>query len=315
MRRQVRSNLGWGNGVAVLVACGLLLGLVLVGPASAANIAFVSASPTDGSAPPDAASQGYTSAVDQGYVDLLTNAGHTVTRYLTQSPDQAFIDTLATNDLVVVSRQVGSGDFQDAPEVALWSSLPKPTIYMSGYIVRANRLQLMSGNTIPDTGAGDPPVAGPVTLTAQVPGHPIFDGITLDGSNNMDFADYPVTTPMGVTMRGISAVTEPPAGGGTTLATVGNAGELASGASLIAYWPAGDTLGANVLAAPRMTFLSGTREPTSPNPLVLAGEFDLTAAGSDLFLNAVGFMAIPEPSSALLVLISGLVLGMVRTKR
>jgi hypothetical protein len=158
-------------------------------------------------------------------------------------------------------------------------------ILMSGYILRANRLQLMSGDTIPDTDG-----SGPVTLTAEVPSHPIFDGITLDGSNNMTFATYPISTPNGVGMRGISVVTQPPAGGGTVLATVDDAGHATDNAMLIAHWNAGALIGSNTLAAPRMAFLSGTREPGTPNDIQLAGEHDLTEEGDALFLNAVCFM-------------------------
>jgi hypothetical protein len=91
-------------------------------------------------------------------------------------------------------------------------------------------------------------------------------------------------------MRGISVVTNAPAGAGTTLATVGTPGDPAFGGSLITLWPAGDTIGANVLAGPRMTFLSGSREPATPADIQLAGEYDLTAGGASLFLNAVAFM-------------------------
>ena len=181
---------------------------------------------------------------------------------------------------------------------------------MGGYILRANRLQLMSGDTIPDTGT-----AGPVTLTAEVPSHPIFNGIALDGSNNMSFANYPISTPNGAAMRGISVVTQPPAAGGTTLATVGTAGDPAENGMLIGFWAGGSTVGVNKLAAPRMAFLSGTREPVTPNPIALAGVHDLTGAGNQLFLNAVRFMAaIPEPSSAVLFMVAVAGLGMLRKR-
>jgi hypothetical protein len=59
---------------------------------------------------------------------------------------------------------------------------------------------------------------------------------------------------------------------------------------LIGHWPAGSSQGANTLAAPRMAFLSGTREPSSPNPIALAGIHDLTPQGDQLLLNSVCFM-------------------------
>ena len=219
--------------------------------------------------------QGYTMATDQGYVDLLRGAGHTVTRHLTQSPNAAFIDTIDNADLIIVSRQVGSGDYQDEPERQLWHGVTKPMMMMSGYIIRGgagtgSRLQLMAGETIPDTST-----AGPVTLTATQPSHPIFQGITLDGSNNMAFANYPITTPMGVAQRGISVVTGATAGNGTILATVGTPGDPAVNGMLIGHWAAGASIGNFTLAAQRMVFLSGNREPTAPADIPLAGQKDL----------------------------------------
>ena len=95
---------------AGIFGCLITTGLVL--PASAANISWVSVHPTDAPVT-DAANNGYTAASDQGYVDLLRGAGHTVNRFMTQSPTAAFIDQIDNADLVIISRQVGSGDFQD----------------------------------------------------------------------------------------------------------------------------------------------------------------------------------------------------------
>jgi hypothetical protein len=262
--------------------------LAIATPAWAVNISWLSFHPTD-AATTQATAQGYTMATDQGYIDLLRGAGHTVTRFQVQSPDAAFIDQIDNADLVIASRQVLSGDWQDPPELTFWHGVSKPMMIMSGYIIRQNRLQFMAGDTIPDAA-----VAGPVTLTAQVPSHPIFQGITLDGSNNMNFANYPVMTPSGLAMRGISVVTGNVNGGGTVLATLGGS-DASAGAMLIGHWQAGAALGANTLAAQRMVFLSGTREPTAPADIQLAGVHDLTSQGNQLFLNAVCFMATCGP--------------------
>jgi hypothetical protein len=84
------------------------------------------------------------------------------------------------------------------------------------------------------------------------------------------------------------------AGGGSVLATLGGA-DASAGAMLIGHWQAGAVLGANTLAAPRMIFLSGTREPTTPADIQLAGVHDLTSQGNQLFLNAVCFMSTCGP--------------------
>ena len=53
------------------------------------------------------------------------------------------------------------------------------------------------------------------------------------------------------------------------------------------------------------------REPVTPNPISLAGVYDLTPAGNQLFLNAVRFMgAIPEPSTWLMMLAGFFGLGL-----
>jgi hypothetical protein len=273
---------------------GYLCVLTMAAPAAAVNIAWIGMHATD--APhQDAANHGYTTATDIGYVDLLRNDGHSVTRILTQSPNQAFIDNLNTFDLVIVSRQVGSGDYQDAAERTFWHSMSKPMMLMSGYIIRGgtgggSRLEFMTGETIPDAPTTNP-ATGAVVLTATVPNHSIFEGITLDGSNNMNFATYPISAPDGSAMQGISVVTNPIAGGGTLLATVSATAASGANGMLIGHWPTGSVIGANTLAAPRMAFMSGTREPIAPNNQIpIAGVKDLTAAGDQLFLNSVCFM-------------------------
>jgi hypothetical protein len=282
---------------------GYLCVLTMAAPAAAVDIAWIGMHATD--APhQDAANHGYTTATDIGYVDLLRNDGHSVTRLLTQTPanattGQAFIDNLNTFDLVIVSRQVGSGDYGEGTgagadavtERTRWhSGVTKPMMLMSGYVLRNNRLQFMTGDTIPDAPTTNP-ATGAVVLTAAVPNHSIFEGITLDGSNNMNFAMYPISAPDGSAMQGISVVTDPIAGGGTVLARVSSSAASGANGMLIGHWPAGAVLGGNTLAAPRMAFMSGTREPIAPNNQIpIAGVKDLTAAGDQLFLNSVCFM-------------------------
>jgi hypothetical protein len=252
------------------------------------NIAWLSLHDTD---TPNAQAEpfGFTEAPGQDYVDLLRANGHMVTRIITQSPTQAFIDNLNTFDLVIASRQVSSADYQDDPERALWhEGLTKPMMFMSAYVMRNNRLQFMSGDTIPDHGQT------PVTLLAEVPNHPIFQGVTLDANNTMEFATYPINAADGMEQRGLSVVTDPIAGGGTVLASVGTPGDGTAAGALIAHWPTGDQIGPYTLAAPRMLFLSGSREDAR-GVIPIAGLFDLTPEGSKLFLNSVCHLATCGP--------------------
>src|SRR5689334_13193579 len=81
----------------------------------AANIGFVSFHNTDlPNANAAGAGQGFTAAPDIGYTDLLRNAGHTVTRFLTindinASPTAASI--LNGFDLIIISRSVDSSHY------------------------------------------------------------------------------------------------------------------------------------------------------------------------------------------------------------
>ncbi len=275
--------------------CCLLLAAT---PASAVNIAWLSLHDSDTTLHANAAAQGFTAPPDQGYVDFLRNEGHTVTRILTQSPTAAYAANLATYDLIISGRQVNSGDYGDPAgavgdaERQLWHGIAKPMIFMSAYVLRNNRLQFFTADNVPDISN-----QGAVTLTAAQPTHQIFQGVTLDGSNNMQFATYPVSTPSGLAQRGISVSTDP-IRGGTVLATSGTAGS-GSGGTLIGYWPTGTQLGTFTLAAPRMSFLSGSRESDPPAQVPIAGIKDLTPAGEILFRNAVCFLATCGPPPVL----------------
>jgi hypothetical protein len=264
----------------------------MAGPALAVNIAWLSLHPTDAPVA-ESAAQGFTASPDQGYVDLLRNNGHMVTRFQSSSPTAnpapAFASQLNNFDLIIASRQVNSGDYQDDPERAYWHGLTKPMIFMSGYVLRNNRLQFFTADDIPDINN-----QGPVTLTAVQPSHPIFQGITLDGSNNMQYATYPISTPSGLVQRGLSVSNSPIVAGGTVLASSGTAGSGMNG-TLIGHWPTGTQVGSYTLAAPRLSFMSGSRESDPPAQVPLAGIKDLTPAGDQLFLNAVCFMATCGP--------------------
>jgi len=87
--------------------------------------------------------------------------------------------------------------------------------------------------------------------------------------------------------------TDPLAGGGTNLATIGTAGDPALGGMVIGEWQAGAKMGnaaGDTLGGHRLVFLTGSRERdglTSQG----SGIYDLTDDGAKLFLNAVNYMA------------------------
>lgn len=300
-----------------LFSCAALCAALVLGrDASAASIAWVSFHAGDNAPSAGAAGVGATTAPDKGYTDLLTSAGHSVTRVVTT--DNAPPAGLDAYDVIILSRSVPSGHYQTDTETAAWNAITKPIINLGGYIARTNRLGMNSGNTIPDT-------TGNVKLTAVAPAHPIFTGIVLDGANAMvnDFA-----TPVsfnGTPQRGISTVTEPIVPGGQVIATIIGAG--ANGNQSIAFFPTGTTMvndgNDDVLGGNRLLFLTGSREHdgAAPNPASsaeIAGIYDLTPTGAHMFLNAVTFMqrgAIPEPGTAGLAALALGCLGLVRRKR
>jgi len=264
--------------LAWLVACPALT-------LSAANIAFVSFHPADEQPDSSAAGAGFTNAPDAGYTRLLRAQGHNVTRLVTidnadANPD--FIAALETNDLIIISRSVPSGHYQQANETAFWNSLTKPVMILGGYIIRGgtgggSRLGLTTGETMVDTTSSN------VFLRAVWPTHPIFNGIALDG-NGVMVSPYAfrvthtnASTGATILQNGISVNNNSLILGAVQLAVVGTPGDPANNGAIIAEFSQGLTSGngrSEVLGAKRLVFLTGSREaggvPTSG-----AGIFDL----------------------------------------
>lgn len=258
--------------------------------AAGANIVWVSFHPADETPSGAAAGAGFTQAPDVAYTQLLRAAGHTVTRYVTTAtPDTAALNAY---DLVIVSRSVGSGNFQTPESTALWNGLTNPVMHLGGYVLRASRLGLVTGETLPDT-------AGPIRLLVNEPGHPIFAGVDLDAGNIMVNPYADLVTYNGTVQRGISVTLDPPAGEGVILATVATDTDPAVGGTIIAEYPAGTTMAngsGDVAGGKRLLLLTGSREQTITGDG--AGIFDLSPDGVRLFLNAVSYMtgtAISEP--------------------
>ena len=280
--------------------CGFLC--VPVVSFGATNIVFVSFHSGDNTPSANAVTAGFTQAPDVGYTQLLQANGYNVTRVVTL--DNAGVNAAVLNaaDLVIISRSVASGHYQSDAETAFWNGITAPTITLGGYIIRGGasgnvRLGYMAGDVIPDTSSD------PVRLTVNDPAHPIFSGIALDAGNTMVNPYAVGVTYNGIAQRGISVVTGATAGGGTTLATVGTAGDAAFGGLIVGEWQAGATMNttpnggpADILAGHRLVFLTGSRENaglTSEG----AGIYNLSPDGAQMFLNAVSYMAVPEPST------------------
>jgi len=258
------------------------------GPRPKANIAWVSFHPADDTPSTAAGDAGFTEAPDVLYTSALRNGEYAVDRIITSAtPDTALLNTY---DLVIISRSVSSSHYQDAGGTA-WNGITAPMIVMGGYPIRSSRMGYTTGTTIPDT-------AGTVALIVNDTSHPVFAGIPLD-SNNMMLNPYAYIMTFNdgtqdIVQQGISVNSSPVAGDGTALAVIGTDGDPAIGGMVVGEWQAGATMGnsaADTLGGHRLVFLSGSREAdiTSEG----SGIFDLSGAGTQMFLNAVDYMVMP----------------------
>lgn len=299
--------------LSLLFACALAPAMV----ANASNIAWVSYSPADDTPDPAAVGVGLVRAPDIGYTDLLKANGHDVTRIVTSSsPDVGLLNTF---DLVIISRSVSSGHYQNGERSAAWNSVTAPTIELGGYPLRSSRMNYTDGTTMVDS-------TGPISLNVSNPSHPIFAGITLDGDNNVPYTVGLVNALAlkevngkeiwtEVPQRGLSLNMNNVVGGGTVLATVATAEDPTFGGLVIGEWTAGSVMGnGDVLGGDRIVFLTGSREASGFTGGQASGIMDLTTEGQIMFLNAVDHLTVPEPSSLALI-IPGLSLLVWRFRR
>jgi hypothetical protein len=191
---------------------------------------------------------------------------------------------------VIISRSVSSGGYQN-DGATRWNNISAPMIIVNGYVLRNSRMGFTTGSDMPD-------ITGDITLTVSDPNHPIFAGIALtDGTMDNPYAGLAVYPTDGTTAAGISINNNPANAEGTILATISEASTATGpvGGMVIAEWPAGATLthsggaGTDVLAGPRLVFLTGARENGGKSSET-AGMYDLYEDGAQMFLNAVAYM-------------------------
>jgi hypothetical protein len=285
-----RMQLGVGNGEPGGTGTMTLIDVRTV-PSEKPTVVWVSFHGADDAPSGGAAGAGFTEAADKAYTDLLKTAGYNVVRYVqTGTPNLSVINEA---DLVIVSRSVASGSFQNAA-ASTWNSVTAPMIILNGYVARKSRMGYNTGSTIPD-------ITGDITLTVTDPMHPIFAGVPLtilggamEATMVNPYAGR-VSYANGTLARGISVVTEPVDDEATVLAVISDAGNGPAGAAIIAEYPAGATLthdggaGNDVLGGPRLLFLTGGREADGINSET-AGMYDLYDDGAMMFLNAVEYM-------------------------
>lgn len=259
----------------------LALLAAFVSSAPAANIVWVSdqLNDTAGNLP------------DQGFISLLTGAGHSVTRALAATPDAG---ALNGSSLVILGRSGASGSFDTAGETAVWNNLTVPLISTNSYFSRSSRLGWFTGGpTQPDQ------ISNPLTFSSGT----VAD--YLKGGSSGASVTQAVTFPdSAVDIRGTSLITDAPVTGATTIAST-MAGAVA--APYIVSWPVGTALSGTsagqTLGGYRLMFLAGNRESGAApnNGIGSAGYENLTPEGEAMFLRAVelainkGVVPVPEP--------------------
>lgn len=277
-------------GSVVTVAVGLLLAMQ---PIRGASILWVS------DAPPDLGFSGaQTNLTDGAFVKLLQGAGHIVERFDNPESNAELltpedIARINTNDLIIIGRATGSGQFQEGQGDQWNTNITKPLICMSPYLVRTigdalnppNRMGWFAGGNLPDS-------AVPTVVTAADPADSATDfvlsGVEMLGNSTVDPYDELLD-------RNTSHITDPVVPGGrllltATFPTEGNETVEATG-NVIADFPAGTPVRADsyLLAGYRMYFAGGSREGASaPNGIPFyTGRKTLTPTGESIFLRAV----------------------------
>ncbi len=205
-------------------------------------------------------------AADQAWVNLLSAQGYDVDLSFRNKEgrtlDDAKIAALNAADLIIISRDTNSGDYDDGQEPTQWNSITTPVLMQVAQIAQKSRWLWLNAST---TGSAKP------ILQAVATTHPIFNGVTLDASNQVD-----------VLTTNVSFVSTADVGNGTLIASRADNGQV-----WIVEWQAGLAFYAGSTQTPaghRMLFCAGGTSGVSD------GTYDLTAEGEKMFLNAVAHM-------------------------
>lgn len=203
---------------------------------------------------------------DQGWIDLLTAQGYDVDLSFrnkeARTLDDAKIATLNGADLIIISRDTNSGDYDDGDEPTQWNSVATPILMQVVQIAGNNRWLWLNSKT----SASAQPV-----LQAVATSHPVFAGVTLDANNQVE-----------VLTANSSFMSATDAGNGTLIATRADNGQV-----WIAEWQPGQPFYVDSTQSPaghRMLLCSGGTSGVSD------GTYNLTVEGEKIFLNAVGYM-------------------------
>jgi hypothetical protein len=199
---------------------------------------------------------------DQEWVDILGAEGYRVD-YTPgwEELDDAKIAALNAADLIIVSRNSNSGDFDDGDEVAQWNSITTPIILSSTHIVRSSRWKWVDSTSILNL--------APAMMD-------LADGSQIPGMN----AEV-----------GPSSFIDAVVGNGTVLATGDGLPWIFEFEAGVEYYDGGG----EIAGGPRVFFTAGTQEADG---IIGRGEMNLTAEGLALFMDTVDRLINPPPQVA-----------------
>ncbi|MBN1507612.1 MAG: LamG domain-containing protein [Sedimentisphaerales bacterium] len=219
---------------------------------------------------------------DQDWVDLLRSEGYTVDYQPPTAPgtgywrtlDTARLAALEAADLIIVSRDTSSANHaNDTTEVTQWNSVKTPLILLQGYLAQSSRWIWMNSANMGARQAY-------FTAKAVDATHPVFAGVALDSQGRVTWLDQSI-------WPGYSSyINTADAGNGKVIAVRPDNNYV-----VIAEWSAGTPFYAGSTQTPgdkRMLFCAGTEQ--TPDTGVAWGVYDLTADGTEMFLNAVAYM-------------------------
>jgi hypothetical protein len=148
----------------------------------------------------------------------------------------------------------------------IWDRVTAPMLVLSPYVLRISRWQWFGDDALAtDT---------PLSIIADEPAHPLFEGIPLDGGASGPWHEF--------IDRGTNFPNSEVINGGTLLASTDTLAVVA------AEWPAG-----TVAAGPRMFLALGSQE-ASGTSVAEAGKWEsVTELGQRALLNAVAYFTPP----------------------
>lgn len=216
---------------------------------------------------------------DDEWKELLESNGHDIIAHAPFDNIDVVLEdleTLNSGDIVIFSRDSNSGDYNNSEEeVLFWTAgIADPMIVMTPYVLRSSRWLMVDSTTIGD--ALEPMEAIDTT-------HPIFDGIPLDGNNQVEIWDDQIFGPD----DNIDIIQASTVGNGEVIA-------IESGTEFpwIIHWEPGvefyDGSG-SIAGGPRLFYSAGSDD--DPNTW---GGKNTTPAGDQVLLNAIDWLVGPD---------------------